>query len=89
MVSATDYPRDRSLSHSRDEEVERPRKRFRLFSALAAPFRDMDERAVHKKRARAEPHKEVRNNSKGNMFTTRAAATPANVAVRRSRHGDD
>jgi hypothetical protein len=85
MVSATDYPRKSGLLGTHDATSERPRKRrFRLFSALAAPFRDVDERALHKKR----PQDVVRNNSKGNVFTTRAA-TPVKVpASRFPRAGD-
>ena len=85
MVSATDYPGKSGLLDDHDMAPERPkRRRFRLFAALAAPFRDMDERALHKKRGNVE----VRNNSKGNMFTQRAAA-PAGVSVRRFQRGDD
>ncbi len=85
MVSATDYPRRPGSLHGRDELSERPKKRrFRVFAALAAPFRDMDERALHKKRGQVE----VRNNSKGNLFTPRAAA-PVDVPVRRFLRGDD
>ena len=85
MVSATDYPHKPGLLGSHDAGSDRPRKRrFRLFAALAAPFRDMDERALHKKRGRVE----VRNNSKGNLFTPTAAA-PVKVPVRRFSRGDD
>lgn len=85
MVSATDYPRRNGLLDSHDRMVERPRKRrFRLFATLAAPFQDMDERALHKKYGPTE----VRNNSKGNLFTPNAAA-PAKVPVRRFPRGDD
>jgi len=89
MVSATDYPGKSNL-RGHDGAAERPgKRRFRLFAALAAPFQDMDERALHKKRALAEVrHTEVRNNSKGNMFT-RGTAAPAQVPVRRfPRDGD-
>jgi hypothetical protein len=83
MVSVPDYPRRSSVLH--DLELERPRKRrFRLFAALAAPFRDMDDRALHKKRKQVE----VRNNSKGNLFVPRAAAR-AEIPVRRFQRGDD
>ena len=85
MVSATDYPRKTGPLGNHDVISERPKKRrFRLFAALAAPFQDMDERALHKKRK----HVPVRNNSKGNMFTPRAAA-PIEVPVRRFRRSDD
>ena len=85
MVSAADYHRKSGLLDSHDTGSEQPRKRrFRLFAALAAPFRDIDERALYKKR----PQIEVRNNSKGNLFTTRAAA-PVKVPVRRFRRGGD
>ena len=53
-------------------------------AAVAAPFTDMDERALHKKRK----HTVVRNNSKGNMFTPRATA-PIDVPVRRFLRSDD
>jgi hypothetical protein len=83
MVSVPDYPRRSSVLH--DLEFERPRKRrFRLFAALAAPFQDMDDRALHKKRQEVE----VRNNSKGNLFVPRAAAR-AEIPVRRFQRGDD
>jgi hypothetical protein len=82
MVSVPDYPRGSSLLH--DLELERPRKsRFRLFAALAAPFRDVDDRALHKKRKQVE----VRNNSKGNLFVPRATAH-AEIPVRRFQRGD-
>jgi len=46
MVSASDYHRKSDLLDSHDTLPERPRKRrFRLFATLAAPFRDIDERA--------------------------------------------
>lgn len=84
MVSATDYPPKSRLLDAHDD-TERPRKwGFRLFAALAAPFRDMDDRALHKQRK----HVPVRNNSKGNMFTPHAA-TPVKVPVRRFARGDD
>jgi hypothetical protein len=44
----------------------------------------MDDRALHKKRARTE----VRNNSKGNLLPTRAAA-PTKVSVKRFPRGED
>jgi hypothetical protein len=85
MVSATDDPRKSRLSGAHDTVSERPRKRrFGLFSALAAPFRDVDERALHKKNGATK----VRNNSKGNLFV-RDAATPAKVSVRRFPRGSD
>jgi len=85
MASVSDYPHRSRLSHTGDLDYEPPRRRrFRLFAALAAPFRDMDDRALHKKRQ----HVEVRNNSKGNLFAPRAAA-PVQVPVRRfPRSGD-
>jgi len=85
MVSAIDYPRRNGLYGSDDAEVEQPRRRrFRLFATLAAPFQDMDERALHKKRG----HVPTRNNSKGNLFVNNAAA-PAKVPVRRFPRGND
>ena len=85
MVAATDYPSKTRLIDTHETFDDRPRKRrFRLFSALAAPFRDMDDRALHTKRE----HAPVRNNSKGNMFTPHAA-TPTPAPVRRFARGDD
>jgi len=79
MVSATDYPSKSGVHGSHEAASGRPRKpRFRLLAALAAPFKDVDERAVRKKG----PQGPVRNNSKGNVFITGAAA-PAKVPVRR------
>lgn len=84
MVAATDYPSKTRLLDTQETFEDPPRKRrFRLFSALAAPFRDMDDRALHKKRK----HVPVRNNSKGNMFTPQAA-TPTRVPVRRFARDD-
>ena len=85
MVSATDYPSKSGVLGTRDGSAERPRKRrFRLFAALAAPFRDVDDRAMHKKRAPGA----VRNNSKGNVFV-RDAVAPVQVPVRRFPRGGD
>jgi hypothetical protein len=73
MVSATDYPRKLGVLGSHDTASAGPKKsRFRLFKALAAPFKDVDERALQKKRA----HQEIRNNSKGNLLATGAATPP-------------
>jgi hypothetical protein len=88
MVAAKEYPDSPDLYHAQDGAFEPPRT-FRLrvlaaFAALAAPFTDMDERALYKKRK----HVAVRNNSKGNMFTPRAAA-PIQVPVRRFQRSDD
>jgi hypothetical protein len=49
MVSATDFPKTNGRAVK--DEVPAPRKtgRFRLFSALAAPFRDLDERAIRRR----------------------------------------
>lgn len=81
----TDYPSKPGPHSAHDGAAEQPRKRrFRLFAALMAPFRDMDERALHKKQGVVA----VRNNSKGNLVMTRAAA-PAKVSVRQfPRSGD-
>jgi hypothetical protein len=85
MVSTTDYPRKSGLLANQDAVSERPKKRrFRLFAALAAPFQDMDERALHKKRK----HVAVQNNSKGNMYTSRAPA-PIGVPIRRFQSSGD
>lgn len=65
------------------------RRRFRLFAALFAPFRDVDDRAVRKKRQNGQ----IRNNSKGNLFAMGVAApvkVPVNkVPVKRFPRGDD
>jgi len=83
MVSATDYPGKSGLHHY--DAADRPRKRrFKLLSALAAPFKDMDERALHKKRR----HDPVRNNSKGNLLNP-GASTPARTPARRAPRGSD
>ena len=80
MVSATDYPHGSRAPY----EHKVPRKpRFRFFAALAAPFKDMDERAVQKKHGAVE----ARNN-KGNMFAPRSTA-PVQVPVRRFARSDD
>ena len=85
MVSATDYPSKSGLHGTHDGASERPRKRrFRLLAALAAPFQDVDDRALQKNRS----HGPVRNNSKGNVLTTGAAA-PVNVSLRRFPRGGD
>jgi|HubBroStandDraft_6_1064221.scaffolds.fasta_scaffold1150800_1 hypothetical protein len=84
MVSASDYPGNSAVFAANDAPSSAPRKRrFRLFAALAAPFTDMDERALHKKRARTE----VRNNSKGNLLATQTTASKK-VPGRRNPHGD-
>jgi hypothetical protein len=85
MVAITDYPSKTRLPETRETVEDQPRRhRFRLLAALAAPFRDMDDRALHKRRK----HAPVRNNSKGNMFTPRAA-TPTPVPVRAFARADD
>jgi hypothetical protein len=86
MVSATDYPQRSRLLDTHELDGKPPRKpRFRLFAALAAPFRDVDDRALYKKRKQGE----VRNNSKGNLFVPGAAAAPARIPVRRFQRGGD
>ncbi|HVH79765.1 MAG TPA: hypothetical protein VM782_10270 [Stellaceae bacterium] len=84
MASITDYPHKPGLLHAHDAAAQPKKRRFRLFAALAAPFRDMDERALHKKGKQVE----VRNNSKGNMFNRRELA-PAKVPVRAFPRGND
>jgi len=82
MVSVPDYPRRSNALHHL--EFERPRKRrFRFLAALAAPFQDMDDRALHKKRKQVEE----RNTSKENLFVLSAAAG-ADIPVRRFQRGD-
>jgi hypothetical protein len=83
MVSATDYsnkpgalPGDTSLSRPK-------RRRFRLFATLAAPFRDIDDRAVKKRTNGA-----VRNNSKGNLFAKSVAESGALPVKRFPRNGE-
>jgi len=84
MVSASDYSDKSGIQAASSSTPSGPKKRrFKLFAALAAPFTDMDERALHKKRARTE----VRNNSKGNVLPTRAAA-PTKVSIKRSPRGE-
>jgi len=85
MVSASDYSgKPGILAASSSTPSEPKKRRFKLFAALAAPFADMDDRALHKKRARTE----LRNNSKGNLLPTRAAA-PTKVSVKRFPRGED
>jgi hypothetical protein len=85
MVSASDYSGESGLQGASSSAPSGPKKRrFKLLAALAAPFADMDERALHKKRARTE----VRNNSKGNMLPTRPAA-PSKVPVKQFPRGED
>jgi hypothetical protein len=88
MVTAKEHPTHPDLLPAQASTLAPPQKfRFRLFAALAslaAPFTDMDERALHKKRK----HVVVRNNSKGNMFTPRAAVR-IDVPVRRFQRSDD
>ncbi len=63
MVAVTDYPSKTRLLDTQETLENPPRKRrFRLFSALAAPFRDMDDRALHMKRKQgksnsSQPHR--------------------------------
>lgn len=83
MVSVPDHPRRSSFLH--DLESGRPRKRrFRLFAALAAPFRDMDDRALLKKREQVD----MRNNVKGNLFAP-GAATCAEISLREFPRNDN
>lgn len=49
MVAATDFI-DPNGPASRADEHAKPKRRFRLFAALAAPFKDMDDRVTHRKR---------------------------------------
>jgi hypothetical protein len=85
MVSATDFSDKLGVAGTGGTAPARPKKRrFRLFAALAAPFKDVDDRAVRKKRASGT----IRNNSKGNLFATGVAA-PAKPPVKRFSRGDD
>ena len=82
MVSATDFSDKSGILGA--EGVARPKRRwFWVFAAFAAPFRDVDDRAVKQHRKGA-----IRNNSKGNMFAA-GVATPARVPVKRFPRGDD
>jgi hypothetical protein len=85
MVSASDYSGKSGIHAASSSTSSGPKKRrFKIFAALAAPFTDMDERALHKKRARTE----VRNNSKGNVLPTRAAG-PTKMSAKRFPRGED
>jgi hypothetical protein len=65
MVAASDFSNKSGALNGKGASLKQPKqRRFRLLSALAAPFTDVDERAVRKKGAAGV----VRNNSKGNMF---------------------
>jgi hypothetical protein len=84
MVSTNDYLGKPGVPVTADATPPRQKKRrFGLFAALAAPFTDIDERAMHKKR----PRGHVRNNSKGNMFAPRAAG-PAKMPIKSFPRGD-
>jgi hypothetical protein len=85
MVAATDFTTQMGAARADGTPTDRPkRRRFRLLASLAAPFKDVDERAIKKKGANGA----VRNNSKGNMFAA-GVATPEKVPVKRfSRSGD-
>ena len=58
MVMATDHPKKPQSLGAREGRSEQPR--FSLFAALAAPFKDIDDRALYQKLATAN----ARNNSK-------------------------
>ena len=82
MVSVPDHPRRSSLPH--DVESGRPRqRRFRLFAALVAPFRDMDDRALLNKREQVE----TRNNRDGNLLAPGAAC--AEIPLREFPRSDN
>jgi hypothetical protein len=85
MVAATDFTAKTAIAEADKKVVaEKPkRRRFRLLAALAAPFKDVDDRAVKPRRASAK-----RNNSKGNLFAS-GVAVPAKVAVKRFSRGGD
>jgi len=82
MVSATDYPRKPGGLGAREGRSKQ--LHFRLFAALAAPFKDIDERALYQKLARTE----ARNNSKDNSLVT-CAAPPTKVLVKSFPRGGD
>ena len=88
MVTAKEHRSHPDLLPLQDPAFTPPRTfRFRVLAALAtlaAPFTDVDERALYKKSKQLA----VRNNSKGNMFTPRAAV-PIDVPVRRFQRSDD
>ena len=82
MVSATDFTGKKAGADVATTKP--PKRRFRLFAALAAPFKDVDDRAVKRREEGA-----IRNNSKGNLFTTTRAVAPAKVPIKRfPRSGD-
>jgi hypothetical protein len=84
MVSATEFSNKPGSLSSDGKTMNHPkRRRFRLFATLAAPFRDIDERAVKKG-----PDATIRNNSKGNMFT-KGVATPGKPSVKRFPRGGE
>ena len=85
MVSINDFPAKLGALGTDEAPLKHPRKRrFRLFAALAAPFKDIDDRAVRKKG----PEAKIRNNSKGNLFA-RSAVAPAKVPIKRFPRGGD
>jgi len=50
MVAATDFTDPDGSASRADEHTKLKKRRFRLFAALAAPFKDMDDRVTHRKR---------------------------------------
>jgi len=85
MVSASDYSAKLGAGSTGEATSNPPKKRrFKLFATLAAPFKDIDERALHAKR----PQSKLRNTSKGNLFFTSVVA-PVPVPVKRFPRGGD
>ena len=83
MVTATDFTGKAPVADADKKTSAKPKRpRFRLLAALAAPFKDVDDRAVKTRRA------PKRNISKGNLFASGVAA-PAKVAVKRFPRGGD
>jgi len=72
MVSATDYS-SKTNGHAFEDDTLVPKRRRRsgLFAALAAPFRDVDERAIRRK------GKNARNKIIGAPFANHAPTARA------------
>ena len=84
-MAAIDYTSKTRFLDDHDALPEQQAKpRFRLFAALAAPFRDIDDRALNRHR----PREVMRNNSKGNQFMSGTPAS-ARIQVRRFQRSGD
>jgi hypothetical protein len=82
MVSATDYHKvnGHAIDHDTPERGKRPR--FRLLSALAAPFQDLDERAIRRK-------KNTRHKIIGAPFSDITPGTRGPIPTKGSSRGAD